>query len=160
MVFRDFEEFIACLNAERVRFMVVGGYAVGFHGHPRATKDLDILVEPKSDNAKRVLRAMAAFLGSSPRGVTETKLTNPRTLIVLGVAPIRIDVLTSISGIPSFDAAYRKRSRGSFGEVPANYLCLADLMRAKRASGRLQDLADVEALEKVRKRELISKRKR
>jgi hypothetical protein len=150
VVFPDFEEFIACLNAERVRFMVVGAYAVGFHGHPRATKDLDVLVEPERENARRVLRALATFLGTS-RGITEIKLTNPRTLIVLGVAPIRIDILTSIDGILSFDAAYRRRARGSLGEVGASYLGLSDLLKAKRASGRLQDLADVAALENLKK---------
>ncbi len=158
MVFPDFEEFIACLNAEGVRFMVVGAYAVGFHGHPRATKDLDVLIEPERENARRMLRALRKFLGTA-RGITETKLTNPRTLIVLGVAPIRIDILTSISGVSSFGAAYRRRARGALGDVRASYIGLRDLLIAKRASGRTQDLADVEALENLEKRATIAKRK-
>jgi hypothetical protein len=158
VVFPDFEEFIACLNAERVRFMVVGAYAVGFHGHPRATKDLDVLIEPERENARRVLRALKKFLGTA-RGITESKLTNTRTLIVLGVAPIRIDILTSIKGVVSFDAAYRRRARGSLGDVPASYLSLSDLLEAKRASGRLQDVADVAALDNLTKQATAKKRK-
>jgi hypothetical protein len=94
----------------------------GKRGLPRATKDLDVLVEPERENARRTLRALKSFLGTV-RGITETKLTNPRTLV---------------------------RARGAFGDVDASYLGLRDLLKAKRASGRAQDLADVEALENHR----------
>jgi hypothetical protein len=89
--FPDFEEFIASLNAHRVRYLVVGAYAVGFHARPRATKDIDVLVDRTPANARRVLSCLQSFLGCISPNVTEAKLENPRTLIVLGVSPVRID---------------------------------------------------------------------
>src|SRR4029453_17029707 len=101
VTFPDFEEFIASLNAHRVRYLIVGGYAVGFHARPRATKDIDVLVDRSAANAKRVQLALREFFGSGLK-IALAKLMNPRTLIVLGVAPVRIDILTSIDGVPSF----------------------------------------------------------
>jgi hypothetical protein len=150
MTFPDFEEFIECLNGERVRFLLVGGYAVAYHGHPRATKDLDVLLDATPTNAERALRAFRRFLGTT-RGITKAKLLRPRTLVVLGVAPVRIDVLTSIAGVNSFAAAYARRASGKLGRSKAAYLGLEDLLAAKVASGRLQDLADVEALRRLAK---------
>lgn len=149
MTFPDFEEFFASLNAHRVRYLVVGGYAVGFHARPRATKDIDILVDRSPANARRALAAIRAFLGAVPRGVTAMKLTNPRTLFVLGVPPIRIDILTSIDGVPSFADAWKRRVTGSYGASQAEYLGLADLVASKKAADRLQDRADVEVLERT-----------
>jgi hypothetical protein len=145
----DFEEFIASLNGRRARYLVVGAYAVAFHARPRATKDLDVLVDPTPANAQRVRAALVDFLGSEAPGITTQKLTNPRTLVVLGVAPVRIDILTSIDGIASFGAAWRGRSEGHFGAAPAHYLSLPDLIAAKEASGRPQDLVDVTVLRKA-----------
>jgi len=152
VTFPDFEEFIASLNAHRVRYLVVGGYAVGFHARPRATKDIDILIDRSPANARRTLLAIRAFLGGSAPGITVTKLTDPRTLIVLGNAPVRIDILTSIEGVPSFGKAWRARSTGFYGAARTEFLSLDDLILAKKAAGRLQDLADVETLERARKR--------
>jgi hypothetical protein len=149
VAFPDFEEFIASLNAHRVRYLIVGAYAVGFHARPRATKDLDVLVERTVGNARRTRACLVDFLGSEAPNITEEKLLDPRTLIVLGVAPVRIDVLTSIDGLPSFAAAWRRRAKGSYGSVPAAFLALEDLMAAKRAAGRPQDLADLHLLRRV-----------
>ena len=80
MTFPDFEEFIECLNAHSVRYLIVGGYAVGFHARPRATKDLDVLVDRSAANARRVLDALTDFLGSRPENMTLAKLQNPRTV--------------------------------------------------------------------------------
>jgi hypothetical protein len=148
----DFEEFIASLNARRARYLIVGAYAVGFHARPRATKDLDVLVDPTEANAKRVRDALVDFLGSDAPGITVEKLTNPRTLVVLGVAPVRIDVMTMISGVFGFAGAWRRRANGVFGRVPTQYLSLVDLMKAKEAAGRLQDIADLEVLRKTARR--------
>jgi hypothetical protein len=145
----DFEEFIASLNARRVRYLLVGAYAVAFHARPRATKDLDVLVEPTRTNAVRVRAALRDFLGAEPKGITVAKLTNARTLIVLGVAPVRIDLLTSIDGVPAFAAAWRRRETGRFGTVPTHFLALRDLVRAKEASGRPQDDADLVVLRRA-----------
>ena len=151
MTFPDFEEFIASLNAHRVRYLVVGGYAVGFHARPRATKDIDILVDRSPANAKRTLTAIRAFLGNAARGITVAKLTNPRTLIVLGIAPVRIHILTGIDGVPSFATAWKGRVTGSYGATQAEFLGLQDLVASKKAAGRLQDLADVELLERAQR---------
>lgn len=98
VIFPDFEGFIRSLNAHRVRYLIVGGYAVGFHARPRATKDIDILVDRTEANARRTRAAIIAFIGGEAPNITETKLMSPRALIVLGVDPIRIDILTSIDG--------------------------------------------------------------
>lgn len=152
MTFPDFEEFIALLNAHRVRYLIVGGYAVGFHARPRATKDIDILIDNSVPNATRARKAIVDFLGTDAPNITQEKLTNPRTLIVLGVEPIRIDILTTIDGLKSFSAAWKRRAKGKYGNCTANYIALNDLIIAKKASGRPQDLADVDVLQKVAKK--------
>lgn len=152
MTFPDFEEFIASLNAHRVRYLVVGGYAVGFHARPRATKDIDVLVDRSEANARRTRAALVEFLGTAPRNITVAKLQSPRTLIVLGVAPVRIDVLTSIEGVPSFRAAWLRRAEGIYGATPVHFLSLADLMASKAAAGRPQDRADLDVLRRAARR--------
>jgi len=151
LIYPDFEEFIASLNAHRVRYLVVGGYAVAFHARPRATKVIDILLDPKLANAKRTRAAIIDFLGANAPGITVEKLVDPRTLVVLGVAPVRIDILTSILGVSSFAAAWRRRSDGLFGSTPAHYLSLEDLIAAKDATpaARVQDKADLAHLRQV-----------
>jgi hypothetical protein len=149
LTFRDFEEFFASLNAHRVRYLIVGGYAVGFHARPRATKDIDVLVDRTAANARRVRQAISAFLGVVPPNVTEAKLRDARTLIVLGVAPIRIDVLTSIDGVASFAAAWKRRVEGRYGTVSARFLSMEDLLASKLAAGRPQDLADADVLRRT-----------
>ncbi|MRG98007.1 DUF6036 family nucleotidyltransferase [Polyangium spumosum] len=149
VTFPDFEEFIASLNAHRVRYLIVGGYAVGFHARPRATKDIDILVDRSRANARRARQAMIDFLGNDAPNITEEKLVHPRTLIILGVDPIRIDILTSIDGVPSFAAAWKRRVDGVYGATPAHYISLEDLVASKQASGRPQDIADVDVLKRA-----------
>lgn len=155
MVFPDFAEFIASLNANRVRYLVVGGYAVGFHARPRATKDIDVLLDRTKANARRARAAITSFLGTPAPNITEPALMNPRTLIVLGVPPVRIDVMTAIDGVASFAAAWKRRVDGKYGDVPAHFISCEDLVRAKRASARPQDLVDVDVL-----LDAMSKRKR
>lgn len=149
MEFPDFEEFIASLNAHRVRYLIVGAYAVGFHARPRATKDIDVLVDRTPANARRVVATLRDFLGASAPNITEAKLRDPRTLIVLGVPPVRIDVLTSIDGVLSFAAAWKRRAEGRYGATPTYFLSLSDLIAAKAATGRPQDLADLDVLQRV-----------
>jgi hypothetical protein len=157
LTFPDFVEFIASLNAHRVRYLIVGGYAVGFHARPRATKDIDVLVDKSAANARRTRAALRAFLGADAPNITEAKLMDPRTLIVLGVAPVRIDILTSIDGVSSFAAAWKRRVEGVYGAADAHYLSLEDLMASKRAAGRPQDLADLDVLQRVTKRRARTK---
>lgn len=150
MTFPDFEEFIALLGVHRVRYLIVGGYAVGFHARPRATKDLDVLVDRTAANAARVQRALADFLGEGALSdITLDKLQDPTTLIVLGRAPVRIDLLTGIDGVTSFRAAWSRRAIGRYGATAASFISAEDLLRAKLASGRPQDLVDADVLRRA-----------
>lgn len=149
-MFPDFVEFIASLNAHAVRYLIVGGYAVAFHARPRATKDIDVLVDPGVANARRARKAIAAFLGSAT-GITVAKLRNPRTVLVLGRSPVRIDVLTSLEGV-TFRSLWSRRVEATFDGERANYIGLDDLVLVKNIAGRPVDLQDVRILEGVRKR--------
>src|SRR5215831_3625277 len=120
MPFPDYVEFIASLNEKHVKYLVVGAQALAFHARPRATKDLDILIETTSANAERVLSALRNFLGADT-GYEVQELTEPGTIIQLGIAPVRIDLLTQIAGISNFADAWRNRVEGRFGSVPAYF---------------------------------------
>ncbi|MDX2219393.1 MAG: DUF6036 family nucleotidyltransferase [Burkholderiales bacterium] len=140
-------EFVASLSANGVRYLVVGGYAVAAHGHPRFTKDLDIWIEATPDNAQRVLKAMDAF-GFSGLGLVAADFVEPGSVIQLGNPPQRIDLLTSMSGV-QFGECYEMRVQLLVGSQPVDFIDLDNLVRNKTASGRPQDLADVAALRKT-----------
>jgi len=145
-VSRDFRDLLKRLNDEGVEFLVVGGYAVIFHTEPRFTKDLDVWVRPTLRNAKRVWRALSLF-GAPLVGITAADFTQPGNFYVMGRAPNRIDVITSVAAL-DFAVAWKHRVHGSYGGEPAEFLSVADLVRNKRAVGRRQDLLDVEKLER------------
>lgn len=145
MSYRDYEEFIECLNRSGARYLIVGAHAVAFYARPRATKDLDILIEPSAENAQRVLAAIREFFGSDI-GIGAEDLTTAGRIIQLGVAPTRIDLLTRVAGIESFAAAWESRVESLFSDVPTSYLSREDLIRAKESAGRDQDKADLKAL--------------
>lgn len=151
MKYPDFEEFIAALNARGVRYLVVGAHAVAYHARPRATKDLDALVDPSPANARQVLQAIQDFFGGADLGYTVDDLTNPDMVIQFGIAPVRIDVITQIDGLEDFNQAWERRVDAAFGDVPAHYISLDDLITAKEAAGRPQDLADLVVLRKALK---------
>jgi len=155
---RDYEEFIAALNAHGVRYLLVGAHAVAFHARPRATKDLDILLDPTPANARRALEALRDFFGGADLGYTIAELTDPRWIIQLGVAPVRIDLLSRLTGFPTFQAAWKNRVEARFGAVPTYYLGLDDLIRAKEAAGRAQDRADARVLRQAKDRRERTKR--
>ncbi|MFN8626653.1 MAG: nucleotidyltransferase [Candidatus Binatia bacterium] len=150
MAYRDYEEFIAALNAHGVRYLVVGAHAVAFHARPRATKDLDVLIEPTAANARKVLAALRDFFGGAELGYSEDDVTDPRWIIQLGVAPVRIDLMCEIPGFGRFDGAWRKRVDATFGSVPAHYIGLDELIEAKRAVHRPQDRADLRILARAK----------
>lgn len=147
---RDYEEFIAALNGHGVRYLIVGAHAVAFHARPRATKDLDILLEPTPGNARKTLAALREFFGGAELGYTVEDLTDPRWIIQLGVAPVRIDLLAELPGYPGFSAAWKNRIEARFGTVKAHYLGLDDLIQAKESAGRAQDRADVQILRRAK----------
>lgn len=158
MASHDYEEFIAALNAHGVRYLVIGAHAVAFHARPRATKDLDILLEPTPANARKALAALRDFFGGADLGYAVEDLIDPDWIIQLGVAPVRIDLLPEISGFTSFGDAWKNRVDARFGSVPTHYIGLEDLIRAKEAAGRLQDRADARVLRRAKGQVQLTKR--
>lgn len=144
---RDFVDLLAAFNAQGVEYLVVGAHALAAHGHVRATKDLDIWVRPSPANASRVMAALSAF-GSPLHDLTEEDLVHPGLVFQIGVPPIRIDVMNEIDGV-DFDAAWPDRLEATFAKLTVPVLSRHHLIANKRASGRLQDLADVEHLERT-----------
>jgi hypothetical protein len=147
----DYEEFVASLNESGARYLIVGAHAVAFHARPRATKDLDVFIEPTPENAERVLAAIRSFLGSD-LGLAVADLTAPGRFVQLGVAPARIDLLSGLAGRHDFASAWETRVDAKFGEVDAHYLSLDDLIREKESAGRDQDRADLRSLRKAQKK--------
>jgi hypothetical protein len=144
----DFLELLAALNAAEARFLVVGAYAVGVHGRPRATKDLDIWIEASAPNAIRVLVALRQF-GAPLGDLTEADFASPGTGFKMGAPPRRIDILTKISDV-DFAAAWPRRIEAEFGpDVRCGVIGIDDLIANKKAAGRPQDLADVDGLERL-----------
>ena len=149
MASRDYEEFIASFNARGVRYLIVGAHAVALHARPRATRDLDILTDPTPANARRVLAALRDFFAGADLGYSVDDILDPGSILQLGVAPVRIDLVAAIPGLTSFRAAWKNRVDGRFGSEPAHYLGLEDLVSTKRATARPQDLADLKILERA-----------
>lgn len=146
----DFADLLHEFNAAGVEFVVVGGQAFGFHAQPRYTKDIDLLVNPKPENARRVYRALAAF-GAPLDHLTVTDLSDADVVFQIGVEPNRIDILTAIDGVP-FERAWATRQRGSYGDETMWVIGIDELIVNKRASGRERDLLDVTELERRRDR--------
>lgn len=144
----DFLDLISALCAVDAKFLVIGAYAVGVHGRPRATKDLDIWVEASPENAVRVMDALRRF-GAPLSELTEQELATPGIGFMMGMPPRRIDVLTQISGV-EFGEAWPRRVEVAFAEnVRCPVIAIEDLIANKRAADRPQDRADVEALERL-----------
>ncbi|HUP90891.1 MAG TPA: hypothetical protein VM074_01480 [Solimonas sp.] len=144
---QDFKEFVALLNARGVEYLVVGGYAVGVHGYPRYTGDLDVWVSPVPANAARLVEVLDAF-GFAAFGLTAADFTRPERVLQLGQPPFRIDVLTTIDGV-SFEACYPRRLEVEFEGLPVSFIGLDDLKCNKRASGRPKDNIDLDELNRL-----------
>jgi hypothetical protein len=141
---QDFKEFIQLLNDNHVRYLVIGGYAVALHGYPRYTKDIDIWIEMKPDNAANMVKALEQF-GFSSLGLQTTDFLVPDQIIQLGYPPNRIDLMTTAPGV-EFESCYATRVEVEIDGVTVNFVDL-DNLKSKKASGRLQDLADLENLQ-------------
>ncbi len=142
----DWIAFVESLNATKVEYLIIGGCAVAYHGYPRLTGDLDILIRPTLENAERVVQALAKF-GFGSLGVEPQELVGPDQILQLGMRPNRIDLVTSIAGV-GFEEAWARRVPGDFGGVPACYIDPEALIRNKLATGRPQDARDAEELRK------------
>jgi len=144
MAEHDFEELLGLFNKHRVRYCVVGAYAVAFHARPRYTKDMDILVEPSLNNGRRIVAALKKFGFSSLKLVSEDFARSGR-FIQLGYEPVRIDLLTSIEGC-TFERIWKHRIQGRYGRQRAWFIGRKELVRNKQSSGRPQDQVDIETL--------------
>ena len=141
----DFRDMLSALSDEGAEYLLVGAYAVAVHGIPRATGDLDLWIRVSSQNAGRVLRALARF-GAPVTDVGAADLTRAGTVVQIGVAPRRIDLLTTLDAL-QFDEAWARRTHVDVEGMRIPVIGLADLIRNKKAVGRPQDLADVARLE-------------
>lgn len=141
---KDFKEFIELLNNHEVKYLVVGGYAVAFHGHPRYTKDLDVWVWLEEQNAEKIIDVLKDF-GFASLQFNREDFLNPDNVIQLGQPPNRIDLLTGLSGV-DFKDCYDKKNVITINNLEVNIIDLDSLRRNKKASGRFQDLADLENL--------------
>ena len=145
---RNLREPSSALNEQSVRYVVVGGYAVGVHAQPRVTKDLDIFIDSSPENAQAVYAALAQF-GAPLENVRVADFLNPASILRIGVPPICIEIMQHIDGV-TFEAAYGGSEEHFVDDnVPVRYISAEHLIRNKRLTGRLQDLADAEAVERA-----------
>lgn len=140
----DFREFLRCLRDSDVEYLLVGGYAVGYHGYPRATMDIDVWVARTLENARRIVAALEAF-GFGGEVLDECLFLEPERVIRMGLPPMRIEILTSVSGI-GFEEAYAHRVEDRLDGVDVDLISLHYLKLNKAAAGRAKDLADLEEL--------------
>ena len=140
----DFKDFLRLLNVHHVEYLVIGGYAVGYHGYPRATADLDVWIARSPENAARVVTALREF-GFADATLSVDLFLEPARIVRMGVPPFRIEIATTISGV-EFEACFENRVTTVIDDVPAFIIDLVDLRENKKASGRHKDLDDLEHL--------------
>ena len=141
---QDFKELLALFNAHKVEHIIVGGYALAFHGAPRYTGDIEILVKPDEHNAECILKALGEF-GFGSVGLKTTDFVFLDKVVQFGVPPVRVDITTSLSGV-SWEEASSGRVAGKYGDITVYYLGRKQFVANKKATGRKRDLADLEAL--------------
>ena len=144
MLNKDYREMLQCLLEEDVKFLLVGAYALAAHGFPRATKDIDFFVWATPENAPNLIRALTRF-GAPLDNISAADFSSEGVIFQIGNSPRRIDIITNISGI-KFEQAYANRTAINIEGLKIPVISIDDLLVNKRASGRLQDLADVERL--------------
>lgn len=140
----DFKELLELFNSHGVEYLIVGGYALAYHGVPRYTGDIDLFVRPTADNANRIMAALGEF-GFGSVGLTTRDFATSGNVVQLGVPPVRVDIVTSLSGV-SWEQAHDGRVGGDYGGIPVFFIGRDEFVANKRAVGRKRDLADLEAL--------------
>jgi len=140
----DFKELLRLFNSNKVEYVIIGAFALAFHGAPRNTGDLDVLVKSEKDNAKRILNALDEF-GFGGLDLSADDFTSPGKVIQLGVQPARFDILTSITGL-TWEQIAENKVAGDYDDIPVYYMGKNELIINKKALGRHRDLADIEAL--------------
>jgi uncharacterized nucleotidyltransferase DUF6036 len=149
-MFEDFKELLSIFNAHSVKYLIVGGYAVSFHAQPRATKDIDLWIKPDAENAKAVYAALAKF-GAPLEGLTPKDFSDRSKFFRMGREPVMVDLLPEIDGV-DFQRAWENRVESVIDietGLKASFISGPDLIAAKLAAGRPQDIADVDALRKA-----------
>jgi len=146
---KDFEEFIKLLNYHKVKYLIVGAYAVSFHTLPRNTGDIDFFIEVSEENSIKVLQVLKDF-GFGDLDVKKEDFLNPDIVVQLGYSPNRIDIITGISGV-SFEESYKNRVTGKMGSEEVIFISASDLLKNKTHAGRAKDNADAEILRKFLK---------
>ena len=146
-VIRDFLDLLQLFEKHRVRYLIVGGLAFIYHAKPRATKDMDLFIDPSPDNAQRANEALAEF--GSPWLIDSEKTDQ---IVQIGLAPDRVDLLLGLSGIPGFEAAWNRRVRDYYGPTEVNWLHLDDLIRSKEVIDHPRHRQDVSTLRKLKER--------
>ncbi len=147
MLNEDYREMLQILLGNEVRFLVVGAYALGAHGYPRATGDFDIWVEPSSENAQKIFSSLAEF-GAPLDDISESTFSEEGIIFQIGVAPRRIDIITNIDGV-EFADAYQHKENIYIEGLNIPFLSKNDLIKNKRATGRIQDALDADHLEEM-----------
>jgi hypothetical protein len=141
---KDFKELLELFNGHKVEYIVVGSYALAFHGAPRFTGDIDIFVHSSPENAQRILSALADF-GFSSLNLSIDDFHKPNSVVQLGHPPVRIDIMTSITGV-TWEEAEKGKQNGLYGSITVYFLGRKQYLANKRATGRKKDMADLEAL--------------
>ena len=150
---KDFEELLRLFNKNKVRYCIVGAYAIAFFARPRYTKDMDILVEPSLENSRRIIKALEEF-GFKGVGLREADFSREGRIIQLGYEPIRVDILTSIDGC-CFDDVWKSRKVSRYGRQKVHFIGLKELIKNKRASKRKQDKIDLDILLELKRKKKI-----
>ena len=145
---KDFREFIELLNSNGVEYLIVGAFAVAWHGHPRFTADIDFLIRASSANAGQILNTLTEF-GFGSLEISVEDLNRPNQVVQLGAKPNRIDIITSIDGV-EFEQAWGRRVIGAIDGISVSIIGLEDLLRNKESTGRSKDAGDAEELRKRR----------
>jgi len=144
MFSKDFKEFIQLLNKNQVEYLVIGGYAVGFHGHPRYTGDIDIWINPSDKNVKKLPKVLIDF-GFTPENFNPSDFKSKEKIVRIGFPPFRIDLMVSIDGV-QFENCYPNRVEIKLDDVNVNFIGFDDLVKNKKACNRTKDQLDLENL--------------
>ena len=140
-----FRELLTLLEKNDVEYVIVGGYAMAFHGYPRFTKDIDIFFKNSVDNIKKIQKALMGF-GFSAQDLEESLFTEPGNIIQFGIIPLRVDIFNEIDGV-EFDEVIKNSVRGKYGDIEVTFIGQIELIKNKKASGREQDILDAKKLE-------------
>lgn len=140
----DFEELLRLLEKHDVRYLIVGGYAVAFHGYPRFTKDIDIFYSNSTENVQAILKALKDF-GFTDKELSAANFLEKGSIITFGIEPVRVDMINAITGV-EFEEAWKNRVCGKYGKTEAQFIGMRELMINKSSTHHSQDLADYEKL--------------